>query len=289
MPDPAPGKRYTRNLDRLVAGYVAAIAAAAEGARRALVDELLSLWGGDAYALKRAIERELDALGREVAGLSRPYRDGLDDATADYARRQFDLVRRVDPSTPDYDTLRMMTSTQRAALLATLAETPQWVAILRAQLLAGADRLRGAQEDERAAAGQLFALPLSSGRASAWRVGMNDAALFSDRLLVSVGAGLLAVDYIAGNERSARAWQKQALATIDMDTTDCCLQVHGQVQALNDPFHLTGTPRFADYMQREPFHWNCRTDVAIYLPELEEVALPTKELRADARAEMASR
>lgn len=68
-------------------------------------------------------------------------------------------------------------------------------------------------------------------------------------------------------EESQIGFQKQAVATIDDHTTDCCLRVHGQVQPLSKPFHLTGTPRYADYIDAPPFHGFCRTTPALYLPE----------------------
>lgn len=56
---------------------------------------------------------------------------------------------------------------------------------------------------------------------------------------------------------------KIASAVIDDRTTDCCRLVNGQVQPLDQPFILTGTPRFADRMQMSPFHLYCRTGIAI--------------------------
>jgi len=58
-------------------------------------------------------------------------------------------------------------------------------------------------------------------------------------------------------------FRKQAVAVLDNRTTDCCKQVNGQVQNLNDPFVLTGEPRFADKMDWPGFHWHCRTGVAL--------------------------
>ncbi len=58
--------------------------------------------------------------------------------------------------------------------------------------------------------------------------------------------------------------QKMAVAVIDDKTTECCLEVHGQVEYLGAPFHLTGDPHFAEEMEKPPFHWHCRTSVALY-------------------------
>ena len=65
-------------------------------------------------------------------------------------------------------------------------------------------------------------------------------------------------------------FQKQAVAALDARTTDCCLRVHGQVVELDEPFHLTGTPRFADDMDWPAFHWYCRTSGVLYQPEFDD-------------------
>lgn len=78
--------------------------------------------------------------------------------------------------------------------------------------------------------------------------------------------------------------QKQAIAAIDTRTTQCCLRVHGQIQDLDRPFVLTGTPRFADRIQNPPFHHRCRTAVSLYTPAMEAVGTPTATMRAQARA-----
>jgi hypothetical protein len=71
-------------------------------------------------------------------------------------------------------------------------------------------------------------------------------------------------------KNSEDSFGKQAIAAIDNKTTDCCLRVHGQIQPLNKPFHLTGTPCFAEYLDGPPFHWHCRTSVALYLGEFDD-------------------
>lgn len=56
---------------------------------------------------------------------------------------------------------------------------------------------------------------------------------------------------------------KQAVAAIDERTTECCLNVHGQVVPMNGKFTLTGTPRYADELREPPFHWYCRSATAL--------------------------
>ena len=79
----------------------------------------------------------------------------------------------------------------------------------------------------------------------------------------------------------AGRFQKQAIAALDERTTECCLNVHGQIVDLDKPFHLTGTPRYADYIDAPPFHDWCRTAVVLYRSEYDEGL--TEEMRAAAR------
>jgi len=72
-----------------------------------------------------------------------------------------------------------------------------------------------------------------------------------------------------GNTAEA-VFMKQAVAALDARTTDCCLRVHGQIQELDEPFHLTGTPRFADEMDWPGFHWYCRTSGVLYQEEFDD-------------------
>ena len=65
-------------------------------------------------------------------------------------------------------------------------------------------------------------------------------------------------------------FQKQVIAALDNHTTDCCLKAHAQIQPLSQSFKLTGEPRFADSLEWTPFHWYCRSSVALYLPQFDD-------------------
>lgn len=82
-------------------------------------------------------------------------------------------------------------------------------------------------------------------------------------------------------------FQKQVVAAIDERTTDCCLRAHGQVVPMDKKFHLTGTPRYADDLEWTPFHWYCRSSVALYLPQFDDEL--TAGMRQAARAELLAR
>lgn len=83
-------------------------------------------------------------------------------------------------------------------------------------------------------------------------------------------------------------FRRQAIAAIDERTTETCLRVHGQVVGLNEDFRLTGTPRFADRLRHPPFHWYCRTSVALVRVKDTDDSL-TREMRDAARAELKAR
>jgi hypothetical protein len=57
---------------------------------------------------------------------------------------------------------------------------------------------------------------------------------------------------------------KTAVPVLDLVTTDCCKRVaeHPTIR-IHEVFELKGSPRFADRMQLPPFHWRCRTTVAL--------------------------
>ncbi len=81
--------------------------------------------------------------------------------------------------------------------------------------------------------------------------------------------------------------KKQAIAAIDHRTTDCCLRVHGQIQPLDKPFRLSGTPRYASRMDWPPFHLWCRTAIVLYMDEF-DLGL-TDDMKMEARRELERR
>ncbi|KPL72267.1 hypothetical protein ADN00_15740 [Ornatilinea apprima] len=64
--------------------------------------------------------------------------------------------------------------------------------------------------------------------------------------------------------------EKLAVVAVDSRTTDCCLNVHGQHVPFDEPFHLTGTPRYADHLDWSPFHNYCRTSIALYYEDYDD-------------------
>lgn len=79
----------------------------------------------------------------------------------------------------------------------------------------------------------------------------------------AMAAWLAVFQSALGRPDEASQWRKQAVAAIDERTTDCCLRVSGQAQPVDGLFHLTGRPRYADYLPNSPFHDWCRTATAL--------------------------
>lgn len=81
---------------------------------------------------------------------------------------------------------------------------------------------------------------------------------------------------------------KQCIAGIDERTTRTCLRAHGQIQPLNQDFHLTETPRYADYLPNPPFHDRCRSVIALVLNTYADDEL-TQDMRRSAAIEREAR
>lgn len=177
-----------------------------------------------------------------------------------------------------------------AVLGASGSQVQAWALATQARYMADVQRLQQGDEDEGQAALVLFAAPIgATGRASTYRRSRNELSLAGALGLWGLASGALGLLYGAHQERTGVTYWKQAVAAIDERTTDCCLQVHGQVQPLDKPFELSGTPRFGDKIQNPPFHWYCRTATALYRPEMEQTGLTTTDMVSAAKAELAAR
>lgn len=164
----------------------------------------------------------------------------------------------------------------------------EWIGTVRARLLSELNRLKTSGETKQVVIDRLLSTTLKTGRVSAWRAGRSSMELATQLALWTAANGAVgyAIDTMTGEGQD---FQRQAIAAIDERTTDCCLRVHGQVVGMNEPFHLTGTPRFADDVIAPPFHWNCRTATMLYMPEMDEIGITTGEMRDAANSELKAR
>lgn len=115
----------------------------------------------------------------------------------------------------------------------------------------------------------------------------TSAELATRRLVVAAENGAKQAS-IAEVSKQIPDIQKQALAAVGFNTTDCCLRVHGQIQSVDAPFELVGTPRFANQLMIPPFHHRCRTGIVMYHPVFEE-SMPTSKVKDAAEQELQRR
>lgn len=93
---------------------------------------------------------------------------------------------------------------------------------------------------------------------------------------VAARSSMNTFDRAVGNQSQQSPFLRQAIAALDSRTTDCCLRVHGKTVEINKPFHLAGFPHYASEMDAPPFHWYCRTSVALVRREDANDALTQK-------------
>ena len=208
----------------------------------------------------RVVQEALDVLSLAVRGIAQ---DELQDAIAlgnEQAERELDVYDvPVQPAfVSDADALRAINATveQQIAQVAALAMTTT---------------------DEAFAIGDETRV----GVLSASNVNVVIAGWLTDMAMKAIGDTTESSLIAAG---AIDDFLRQAIATIDERTTDTCLRVHGQTVGLNEPFKLTGTPRFADEMMRPKFHWYCRTSVVLVPAEDKDDDL-TQRMRMLAKEE----
>jgi hypothetical protein len=136
---------------------------------------------------------------------------------------------------------------------------------------------------------RLFAPTIEDGRASVARLAGVAAVTETKLTLWTTSILSMFTLYEETSQATGTVYMKQAIAAIDAKTTDCCLQVHGQIQPLDKPFQLIGEPRYADEVDNPPFHWNCRTAEALYTETMESKGTTTDQMRNAAAAERRAR
>ena len=237
------------------------------------------------------MQAEVQSLRREIVGLGREAGREIRRTVGNYTRKQVDMAKRAGLQTVETIQLEASNSgIQREGEEAFLTSSPVWLDTLESNLDVVAARLRLAGADEAAILARLVNEGVGDGRASLWRTTGNAAQLEETRDVWTYATGLIAAYLTTMNQLVTSAeYKKQAIATIDERTTDCCLKVHGQIQPLEKDFRLTGTPRFADKVPDPPFHWYCRTTEVLYNEKLEEFGITTEKMRDAANAELDAR
>lgn len=292
MPDVANARKYQRKMTDIESAYLKQIDAYRRETRRALL-EIIDRDGVSRQAVTQ-MQKEVDYLGRKVSMLGGVASGEIRKTNANYLKKQIEVVKRVGlVDTVDIaPVLRLGEGAAKDATESYLTNESSWVSQLQTSLQVNAAKLRISNASKEEITNRLLSERLADGRASIWAASGN-AAKSEETLNVWTMAGGLLGSYLSlFNETQTETqtvYKKQVIATIDERTTSCCLEAHGQIQDIDDPFELTGEPRFADEIQDPPFHWYCRTSETLYTEEFESVGITTDEMIDASKAELTAR
>lgn len=277
-----PVQAYQRSMRTLERQYIAEVRREFKTSRRVLLAEAIDRGIKD---LPLWLDYELSQLRSRVKQVGSTYAPEVERVSVIYYDRQLRDLRRIGSDVPRAEDVRLI-SGARSSIDQVLMTDPAWIDTYKGLVLGTANQLVAA--DPALAGRRLFGANVVEGRASASRIAENRAIVGSSVAFWGSGNAGLTTMYseVATIDRQVR---KQVIAAVDERTTDCCLRAHGQIVGFDEPFKLSGTPRFADLMDYPPFHWNCRTSIAIHKPEMEEQGITTSEMRDAAASEIEAR
>lgn len=268
MPDLRPIEHYMAHMTRLETQAVSAAQRVWGAARTELLDHLTMAGPIQPTSIERII---VNASARIGGGLQLAQAVEIDAAAVALVAAQTGLSEfSLQTLAPDLLTPLMA-----------------WRAATYGLFLGEQGRLSAAGADAAAILARL--ITGRDGRQSAYDQAQTMLQLVIEQAIWAAANGHVARLADMAGERQGRRYRKQAIAAIDGRTTVCCLKVHGQIVDLDQPFQLSGTPRYADRVQNPPFHHRCRTATSLYLEEMEAVGTPTETMRAQARAELRQR
>lgn len=284
MPDLSPYRGYLRAMNALERRYTGSLLRSLRTYRPQLYERTIEL-GVTNPGFPLAVESILNQLRIEAREINDTAGEQLLEQVRQYNGRQLAILRRFVPETPRLPQIR--TEVDEAGILAETFGRSNWIDGFQALILSTSRLLRN--ESSEVTARRLFGASFADGRATIYRNTVN--SMNQEAALSIWGAGNQITDsiFVQVQERVRPEIKRQAIAAIDERTTDCCLWVHGQIVGMRERFKLRGTPRFADEMMDPPFHWNCRTSVALYMPEFESLGVTTQEMNEAASAEMIAR
>ena len=287
MPDVAAARRFRDSLEHALDGYSGELQRELDRTRERLAEAMVGARLERGRVRNTAV-REFRDLGKRAAQIGRDYEGRFAATVEGFVADQLGTLQSVRTGVADMDRRALRADSKRMAD-AMLADRPMWVAQLSTSFLTELARTQATGDDWQTARERLLSVDLVNGRASVTRASGNSLALEADLDVWTLAMALAGNAFERAGKRSRTEFRKQAIAAIDDRTTDCCLRVQGQIQRLNDPFVLTGRPRFADRLQGPPFHWRCRTATTLYTVEMEAVGVPTADMVEAARAELAAR
>lgn len=289
MPDISDALKFQKKMIAAETAYLKQVQAYRAETRRVLLD-ILARDGVSRVGVRQMVNAVAD-LSRNIQMAGSASSREIRRHVANYTRRNVEMAKRarLTDSTDISPILNAGSQIAQDGEQSYMTNTSAWVNQLETSIQTQAAKLRisNASRDEQI--DRLLSENLADGRASVWLANTNQAASEEITNLWTYGVGLFGAYLSIFNEQQEETYKKQAVATIDDRTTDCCLRVHGQIQPLDEPFQLTGTPRYADEVQDPPFHWYCRTAEALYHEEFEEFGIPTSKMQDAAEAELEAR
>lgn len=290
MPDIANAYKFQRKMIAVESVYLKQIAGYRRDARRVML-EIIERDGVTRQAVNQMVNTVSDLsrlVNTAASAASREARKNV----MNYTRKQIQLAEKVGlaPNADIAPVLNAGVVVAQDAEQSYMTSNSAWLAQLETSIQTQVAKLRISQASPQEITDRLLSETLADGRASVWLANGNQAKSEETTNLWSYSVGLLGAYMMIYNEQQPETkYQKQAIATIDERTTDCCLRAHGQIQPLDEPFHLTGTPRFADEVQDPPFHWYCRTSEALYNEAFEDVGITTEKMKDMAQIELEDR
>lgn len=287
MPTLAPLRQHERRLGAIDDHLQRAIEREYRALRVNLLDQLdANGVGGLLVAINPAFDDLIATLDRQLAQALAAAEQAAVSYASEELRRLGDLVElQLLP-----ELLASASELRRAELIDQARRTAlSWIAWVRGQLLMEAFSFLASQAPAELVRDRLLSLAAGDGRVSVWRAVLPQAQRQASESIWLTANSARRTMYLEAQGRAAITMKHQAIAAIDERTTRTCLRVHGQIQPLSVPFNLTGTPRYADKMMGPPFHYNCRSSVVLYVPELEQLGIPTNDMRKAAQAELRAR
>jgi hypothetical protein len=290
MPDVAAALKFQKKMISIESAYLRQIEEYRRETRRALL-EIVDRSGVSRPAVEQ-MQREIDTLGAAVARLAGAASGEVQTTVRNYTAKQIQAAQAV--GLVDAVNIDPIVASG-APVMRDVAETimtseSAWVAQLQTSLQVQSAKLRVADAAPEEITNRLLSERLADGRASVWAAAGNAARTEEVSNIWTVSAAILGAYLAAFNESEPdTTYSRQVIATIDERTTSCCLEAHGQIVGMDEDFHLTGTPRFADDMNDVPFHWYCRSTVVLYQEAFEQIGVPTSEMIDAAEAELTAR
>ena len=289
MPDVANAQKFIKKLTAVENDYLRQIDGYRTQARRVML-EILDREGVTRQAVNQ-MRREVDSLKAQVTKLGRSTSKDVRRTVQNYTRKQIQLANRVGLANEgDIGSLVAKgTDNAKDGEETFMTSIPAWLNQLETSLQTTSAQLRISQASPEEVSARLLSERLADGRASVWAASGNAAALEETRDVWTYAVGLTGAYLLFFKQEEEFDYQKQWISTIDERTTDCCLRAHGQIQPMDEPFQLTGTPRYADEVQDPPGHWYCRASEALYHESFEQIGIPTEKMRDMAELELDAR